>query len=169
MRCLKGSGLMYTQRDPNNSAGLTHTKESLSGQMHGGVGVKMEENCSDLISPSTLENWSPLGANTCSKTSLRRPVMSCGYLRWRMDTILQMGSTPSIHMVEGLLTSSGCPERCSHLDIAKRQAQKEAQARSSCYSAPRWGFSYLPPTCLLSRTSPLFTSQAKLAQERARD
>lgn len=47
------------------------------------------------------------------------PVMSCGHLCRRMDTILPVGNTPRIHMVEGLLTSSGCPERCSCFDFAK--------------------------------------------------
>lgn len=70
MRCVDCSGLMCTQEDPNNSAGLTHAKESSTRQAHGRVELKVEESCSDLISPATLERKSPRGATTWKKKSL---------------------------------------------------------------------------------------------------
>ena len=52
---------MCPQKDPNNSAGLTLTKDLAACRAHGRVGMKMEEDCSDLISLSSLETRSPQG------------------------------------------------------------------------------------------------------------
>ena len=69
MRCVDCSGLMCTHKDPNNSVGLTLTKESPARRARGGVGMKMEEDCGD-ISPSTLERRCPQGATTAGKKPL---------------------------------------------------------------------------------------------------
>lgn len=67
MRCVDCSGLTCTHKDPNNPAGLTLTEESLARRVHGRVGMKMEEDYGDLISPSTLERRCPRGATTLGK------------------------------------------------------------------------------------------------------
>lgn len=67
MRRVDRSGRMYAHKDPNNSAGLTLTKESLARRADGRVGMKMEEDYGDLISPSTLERRCPQGATTSGK------------------------------------------------------------------------------------------------------
>lgn len=67
MRCLGCAGLTRTQKDPNNSARLTNTKQSSTGQ-EGGDEDRGE--CSDLISPSTRERRSPQEAPTWGKKSL---------------------------------------------------------------------------------------------------
>lgn len=71
--------------------------------------MKREQNCGDLTSLSTQ------GATTWRKeVFVERPVTSSGHLHWQTDTILPVGSAPRTHMAEGLLTSSGRPEPCSH-------------------------------------------------------
>lgn len=75
--------LMYTQRGPSNSIGLTrtHTKKPLTHQTQGRTGMKMEENYVDLISPSTLERvFSPGGDHVEEEAFVKWPVISCGHL-----------------------------------------------------------------------------------------
>lgn len=83
MRCLGCAGLTCTQKDPNNSARLTRTKESSTSQ-EGGDEDRGE--CSDLISPSMLERRSPQrpprgGRSVCreASTELRPFALASGH------------------------------------------------------------------------------------------
>ena len=60
--------------------------------------------------------------------------MICGHLSQRMDSILPMGNVPRIHMVDGLLMSSGYPVPVSILP--NEQKQKEALGLTCCCSGP---------------------------------
>ena len=158
MRCLDCSGLMRTQKDANNSAGLTHTKDWSAGRVHGRVGMKTKENCGHLISPSILESL-PQGVPTWGEVFVRRPVMNCGHLRQQMDTILPVGKTPGIHTAEGQLTSSGCPDHCSYFDFPKQAGPEGGSGPSCCCSGPGWAFSSqplpFPASQPITRLSPL--------------
>ena len=65
---------------------------------------------------------------------VERTVMICGHLCQRMDSILPMGNVPRIHMVDGLLMSSGYPVPVSILP--NEQKQKEALGLTCCCSGP---------------------------------
>ena len=126
--------LMCPQKDPNNSVGLTLTKGLAACRAHGRVGVKMEEDCSDLILPSTLEMRSPQGVIKREEAFVERTVMICGHLCQRMDSILPVGNVPRIHMVDGLLMSSGYTGPVSILP--NEQKPKEALGLTCCCSGP---------------------------------
>lgn len=93
--------------------------------------------------------------------------MSCGHLCRRMDTILPVGNTPRIHMVEGLLTSSGCPERCSCFDFAKWAGAEGGSGPCLLLFWPWLGFLLpAPPPPGFPAHQPCSpTPQARLAQE----
>lgn len=89
---------------------------------------------------------------------VERPVMSCGHLCLRMDAILPVGNTPRIHMVEGPLTSSGCPERCSCFDFAKRAWAEGGSGTACCCSGLGWVSLTRPSSSLLPSALPLHLS-----------
>lgn len=112
---------------------------------------------------------SPGSDHVGEEASVERPVVSCGHLCRRMDTILPVGNAPRTHMVDGLLTSSGCPERSTRFEFAKRAEAEGGLGPYLLLFWPWWGFSYQFLPFLVSqhithRPSP--TSQPKLAQRR---
>lgn len=118
------------------------------------VGIKMEEKCSDLIShiyPS--EEVSPGSHHVAEEVFVERPATSWGHLHWRTDTILPVGNMPRTHMVGGLLTSSGCPERHSHLHCQTGRSRRRPRAWPAAVQTLAGAPTICPSSSLLPSTS----------------
>lgn len=125
------AGLTCAQKDPNNSARLTHTKELSTGQERGQRRMQWSH-----LPIHTGEEVLLGGPYMGEEVFVKRPVLSWGHLLWQADIILAIGNAQN-HMVGGLLMSAGCPGHCSHwlCQTGRREGDPEPSLLSS---GPGW-------------------------------
>lgn len=150
MRCLGCAGLTCTQKDPNNSARLTHTKESSTGQ-EGGDEDRGER--SDLTSHPCWRGGPPRrpprgGSSLCTEasTELRPFALASGHHIGRGKRPEPYGGRPADEL--------RAPRALLPL-TTKRAGGKEAQGLACCLPAQA-GLVLLAPC-----TSPRLASQER--------
>lgn len=152
--------LVCPQKDPNNSAGLTLTKDLAACRAHGRVGWRWRRLAVTSSFPSTLETRSPQGVIKWEEAFVEWTVMICGHLCQRMDSILPMGNVPRIHMAD---TVNELWVPSARFNFSSKQKQKEALGLTCCCSA-LVVFPYQLLPFLFPNTSPLLPTHHLLGQ-----